>query len=399
MRKLKLFLTILFGVFFLASCSLNSTEYPKTPGNDVIEEGEESYTLTIKYYDSNETIKAFTKKLNNTVYATDFEVSEKVGHSYVLVDEEGNEVELEDIHSTQTIYVKYVANEYILRFFENGFKASEEVVAYNSEIEAIEATHIPTGKRFVGWSSSSVEYVEYDFTTMPANHVDLHAFYEDIEYSVTVVTNIPALDGFNHVKSYLYGDRVSQFLDEELEEAINNLENYKLLGWYLDSELTEKFNYLTMPASNLTVYAKWSYEGLSFNDGENLIAPGSGSVGQPIEFPSAPEKEGYTFAGWYLDADFTQKIEPGTILTDDIQKIYAKYTPNSGITYIVNYYLQSLGVTFPLYESVELTGTTKEEVEAQIKSFAGFTFDEENAKNVLSGEVLGDGSQWLLRNI
>ena len=41
-----------------------------------------------------------------------------------------------------------------------------------------------------------------------------------------------------------------------------------------------------------------------------------------------PTKTGYSLEGWYLDQALTNKIDDNTIVTDEINNLYAKYTPN-----------------------------------------------------------------------
>ena len=61
----------------------------------------------------------------------------------------------------------------------------------------------------------------------------------------------------------------------------------------------------------------------------------------PNPLPSAPVKTGYTFEGWYTDAEFNTSAEAGTALSADIT-LYAKWTVNS---YTVSFDLQGHGET------------------------------------------------------
>ena len=144
MKKFKLLLIVMLGFFFLASCSLDQTKYPTTPGDDEITEGEESYTVTFKYYDSLETIISYTKKITNPVLESDISVTVPNGYALSFVDEKGQVVDVENIRTTSTVYVKFSPKEYTLRFIEGGTVVLDKQVAYNETIEAIEATKIPS---------------------------------------------------------------------------------------------------------------------------------------------------------------------------------------------------------------------------------------------------------------
>ena len=393
MKKFKFLLIVMLGFFFLASCSLDQTKYPTTPGDDEITEGEESYTLTFKYYDSLETIVSYTKKITNPVLESDISVTVPNGYALSFVDEEGQVVEVEDIRTTSTVYVKISPKEYTLRFIEGGTVVNELLVAYNETIEAIEATKVPTGKKFIGWSSSEDEYVEYVFDKMPSESVVLYAFYEELTYSITLQTNVVALEGYNNVVTYKYGDRLGNFVPSDLQAAIDSIENYVFAGWYSDEACTEKFDEIAMPAKNITLYAKWDYAGLTFFDGNSIIEVFDGELGDQIVFPEAPEKAGYTFVGWFYDEELTQEVPANAVITEDLHAIYAKYTSNER-PYKVEYYLQSFGVSYVLNTeaTINAKGNTGDLVVAEIKSFEGFTYNANHQSNVLEGNVLGDGS-------
>ena len=102
---------------------------------------------------------------------------------------------------------------------------------------------------------------------------------------------------------------------------------------------------------------------------------------------SAPDRLGYTFAGW--DFDFSQKITQNT-------QIAAQWTANTNTAYKVEYYLQDLEseYNYSLHETENLTGTTNTTANAEIKSFAHFTHTENPyyGYSYESGNIAPDGS-------
>ena len=102
---------------------------------------------------------------------------------------------------------------------------------------------------------------------------------------------------------------------------------------------------------------------------------------------SAPDRLGYTFAGW--DFDFSQKITQNT-------QISAQWTANTNTAYKVEYYLQNLEseYNYSLHETENLTGTTDTTANAEIKSFAHFTHTENPyyGYSYESGNIAPDGS-------
>ena len=86
---------------------------------------------------------------------------------------------------------------------------------------------------------------------------------------------------------------------------------YEFDGWY-DNELCEGekyvFNGKTMPAQNVTLYAKWTAKKISLtynlNNPEGTVDKGTkkvaaGTIASTV-LPSASAIEGYSFAGWYV---------------------------------------------------------------------------------------------------
>ena len=111
-------------------------------------------------------------------------------------------------------------------------------------------------------------------------------------------------------------------VDKKYQQSISNenytparpssLPNYyEFDGWY-DNELCEGekyvFNGKTMPAQNITLYAKWTAKKISLtynlNNPEGTVDKGTkkvaaGTIASTV-LPSASAIEGYTFAGWYV---------------------------------------------------------------------------------------------------
>jgi uncharacterized repeat protein (TIGR02543 family) len=140
--------------------------------------------------------------------------------------------------------------------------------------------------------------------------------------------------------------------------------HYSFAGWYTDAACTTEYTGTSAITGNMTLYGKWdkyvlveyywnSWEGdYTTPDDEDKIAYGE----TPHDFtPHGPE--GYTFAGWYLDKEYTQPYEPGP-LTEDIA-LYAKWTEPEPVTYHVTYDGNGAeGDDPPVDETAYLSGDT-----------------------------------------
>lgn len=62
-----------------------------------------------------------------------------------------------------------------------------------------------------------------------------------------------------------------------------------------------------------------------------------------VEAPLPPNREGYTFAGWYKEASLTNEwnFERDKVTKDTI--LYAKWVANSDTAYIVEHFQQNIG--------------------------------------------------------
>ena len=110
-------------------------------------------------------------------------------------------------------------------------------------------------------------------------------------------------------------------------------DNYEFLGWYLDINYNTEFDFNnTAITSDITLFAKWEKINYKItyvlNNGVNGSNPVSYTKNDTIVLENA-SKEGYTFAGWYTDQMFKNKISviEGRMREDLI--LYAKFIINT----------------------------------------------------------------------
>lgn len=131
---------------------------------------------------------------------------------------------------------------------------------------------------------------------------------------------------------------------------------------------------------------------------------------EAIAVPKDPEKEGYTFNGWYWDEGIWEKPFTAYSLLDapisSNMSVYAKFVkiadqPITPIeptittaSYKVEYYLENLSDNgYTKTDEVLLQGTISQEVTAAIKEYAHFTATQSEVK----GTVNKDGTLVLRR--
>ena len=142
---------------------------------------------------------------------------------------------------------------------------------------------------------------------------------------------------------------------------------YVFIGWYYEPECKTPVAWNTdqMPAKHLQLYAGWervpavvhvhpNYDGadkqtIDVNVGDRLSALPADSG-----FVAEPQREGYTFAGWYMDAACTEPYSLNDPLSETTTNIYAKWE-KAPVSYTV-YYLDAAEPHAPVHAPKVVTG-------------------------------------------
>ena len=201
---------------------------------------------------------------------------------------------------------------------------------------------------------------------------------------------------------FINNGKEDKSVEKKYEQSISN-ENYtparpsslpdyyEFDGWY-DNELCEGekyvFNGKTMPAQNVTLYAKWTAKKISLtynlNNPEGTVDKGTkkvaaGTIASTV-LPSASAIEGYTFAGWYV-ADENGHLTTVPFNANDAilrdTNVIGKWLYNGKLT--VKYVAD--GVEAPKDNNVYAGGakaTVANGVTKEGKKFLGWQLDDNN---------------------
>ncbi len=124
------------------------------------------------------------------------------------------------------------------------------------------------------------------------------------------------------------------------------------------------------------------------------------SYGAAIETPAAPSAEvpaGYKFVGWAATKGATEALaDLGTMDTIGGKTFYAVLTSDSTVAYkIEKYFMGTDGKTYTLDATkteIKADGVAGKEITVSAAEYEGFTFDADNANNVATAMIKGDGS-------
>ena len=251
----------------------------------------------------------------------------------------------------------------------NGADESKQICAVKKDTAYQHSVNIPTNANsrmvFTGW------YTDKD--AKPESKVeDLNSFilhqdttlYAGWEEGIIVTFN--ANGGYYEHPGYVAEKEITVAKD-----SVINVMNWsyrprydgdkEFVGWYLDKECTKKLNvnmndiktgmYYYTPEDDITLYEKW---------GENVTVRLDANGGQfyetGSEFSFSVEKgsdirdyknikpdlyswdssEEADFAGWYLDAACTQKVDFDSYITKENVTFYAKWIRKYTITFSAN---------------------------------------------------------------
>lgn len=113
---------------------------------------------------------------------------------------------------------------------------------------------------------------------------------------------------------------------ESVRTSAAGEEEWKLVGWSMNPDRYESYNFEKPVREDMTLYAMWrkgdqvtvSFEG--YDDLAQTFA-----AGNKAEEPKKPGKKGYQLSGWYLDEELTVKYNFNAAVYVDT-KLYPKWT-------------------------------------------------------------------------
>ena len=250
----------------------------------------------------------------------------------------------------EAVYVTWDANDGYIWGNED-YPTYTEPVAKNQRIGYTQSIE-REGFDFVGWyldedCTESVDPEDY----VPETDVTFYAKWREIkDVTVTFDANGGIYRSSSKVSYTLGYDRYVSELFEEDERFYQTVlrDGYYFEDWYLDADCTESVDVWDYRAvEDVTFYAKWVEAAhVTWNaNGGYFSLDGGGTAatmtvnarpGYPIgEYP-VPEREGYSFDGWYLDAYYSESVDTWWYDVYEDVTLYAKWADNVNVTLDAN---------------------------------------------------------------
>lgn len=145
-----------------------------------------------------------------------------------------------------------------------------------------------------------------------------------------------------------------------LMDAPTNMgEGYEFLGWYTDPELMNLTNPVEdgyeMPATDLTLYAKWERKDLLVqfdSQGGSPVESQSVAYNTSAEEPQEPTRAGYRFMGWYTKEVGGERWTFDRLVAEDTT-LYARWESVGTAPYTINHIIQ--GAKTPFYQETGIS--------------------------------------------
>ena len=257
--------------------------------------------------------------------------------------------------TTLTIVIKekeVVKNEYIITFNLDGGVQDVTEIKFKEDENVTLPTPTKEGYKFLGWyeGETKVENI------INKNYTLVAKWEKELTPGpgpITTYTIILDVNGGNALEN----TRIEGSSGIEIVLPVPTKDGYTFAGWY-NGEV--KFEETTMPASNITLIAKWeenvkytiSLDGNGVELEQNTI---TFADAKEVKLPT-PVKEGYNFLGWYEGDVLVKTVENRNYSLKAMWEIKT-YT----ITFNLNGgELEETKITFKHGESVELPIPTKE---------------------------------------
>ena len=155
----------------------------------------------------------------------------------------------------QTLYAVWIPSLNTLIFNGNGNTSGtmdDMHIHTNETMSLTKNLYEKTGYSFVGWSTSSTGKADYldcsDYIMGDEDSYTLYAVWKINQYTITLELN----GGTSSISS------ITKDYNAPVTARVASRQGYTFDDWYADAKFVDVYNFTTMPAENITVYAKWS---------------------------------------------------------------------------------------------------------------------------------------------
>jgi len=248
----------------------------------------------------------------------------------------------------------WIPNDYTVTFDANGGEVdpTSKSVTYNRPYGELP---IPTriGYTFDGW------YLGADFSgTAVTSSTRVTTADDHTLYAKWLPNDFSIIYNSNGGNGSMPNDTAVSGSDVTLSPNAFYRTGYHFIGWNTKADSSGTFyanGYTFAPwtlEEDLTLYAQWAANSpvsliVTFDKNTTGTTVGPNPTSKTVIFGEAygtlatVSRAGYTFGGWYLNAECTGSVITDAIIVanSDNHTLYARWIPNTDISYVVHYYL------------------------------------------------------------
>lgn len=232
---------------------------------------------------------------------------------------------------------------------------------YGDQLDKLNDAPTRLGYTFGGWYTDETCQNAFTATTMPAKDFTLYAKWVPVDINYFLVLRKEGADGKWSQATETRTGKTDETVTINPAEFLTDEEKNTY-------DFPQKVNYTVSAEDGGTVsisYARKRYSltyDLNAEDADWVSKPGVKSyrldAALKLLTQSYVTRAGYTFDGWYTDADCTTAFTAATMPAENIT-LYAKWTAQGGISYTVEHYQQNVADDdYTLADTESKTGAT-----------------------------------------
>jgi uncharacterized repeat protein (TIGR02543 family) len=352
MKKI-LYLISVISIIFLSACDNSIVIDFQGDGvnlsQKIIEQGQSLGSLPTPiqqgfvfdgwYYDLNLTVpvvSTFIPEDDITVYARWIQIfkitfnTNKGSNINTIIVEKNNSIDLNQIKNPSKEFHRfngwYLDNELTLPS-PSILTPDDDITLYAKWLEAFNTVSFNTNNGIILNSIQVDEELPFDLESVKTPTKDYHEFvgwYLDAELTIPAQENMILEENITlfakwAIKQYSItfisngGSDVSTIKQEYgtniIEPEIRKV-GFIFVGWYVDSDFTQKYNFSTVAAIDVTLHAKWEIETYTIS---YRLNGGVTQTNNPYQYTIdsqtinliQPTKSNYVFGGWYKNSNFS----------------------------------------------------------------------------------------------
>ena len=236
--------------------------------------------------------------------------------------------------------------------------------------------NVSTGTGYTVTKEEFIDITGFTFNASRSAKVDddfdgAKFYYDRNSYKLKFFNKVDIIDG--RTQTVKFEAPLSSY--DFVPDYPSNLEPnaYKFAGWYTTDGCyagsEADLNTMTMPASDVILYAKWVPKTHTVKTYLTKDAMDNGSAelqkwtvthGSTVpNAPEDPENGNYTFVGWFYDENGTEKAFDFSMPVNRDLNLYAKWSSNTLVEYKIHYRLEDGTEIAPDTTGSGLAGTTK----------------------------------------